>query len=69
MAERYPLTLEQLRQANDDISSMLAQAEQLAQLMCACYGDSDMRTIRAQETHAALQRLRAEIARHHAHYA
>ena len=42
---------------------MSAQAEEIAQLMCACYGESDQRTIRAQEAHAAIVRLQAEMKR------
>ena len=66
MAERYPLTIEQLRQVISDIEAMSAQAEEIARLMCAGYGESDQRTIRAQETHASLQRLQIEMTREHA---
>uniref|UniRef100_Q024F3 Uncharacterized protein n=1 Tax=Solibacter usitatus (strain Ellin6076) TaxID=234267 RepID=Q024F3_SOLUE len=65
MADRYPLTVEQLRQTNQEISAMSAQAEEIAQLMCACYGESDQRTIRAQEAFAALHRLQTEMKREH----
>lgn len=44
---------------------MSAQAEEIAQLMCACYGESDQRTIRAQEAFAALHRLQTEMKREH----
>ncbi len=66
MPDRYPLTVEQLRQTNHEISAMSVQAEEVAQLMCACYGESDQRTIRAQEAHAAILRLQAEMKREHA---
>jgi hypothetical protein len=66
MADRYPLTVEQLRQTTHDISAMCVQAEEIAQLMSACYGDSDQRTIRAQEAHAAIHRLQTEMKREHA---
>jgi hypothetical protein len=45
---------------------MAQQAEEIAQLLGACYGDSDQRTIRAQECSAALQRLQTEMGREHA---
>jgi hypothetical protein len=67
MPDRYPLTVEQLRQANHEISVMSVQAGEIAQLMCASYGESDRRTIRAQEAHAAILRLQAEMKREHAH--
>ena len=63
MSDRYPLTVEQLRQANHEISAMSVQAEEIAQLMCASYGENDRRTIRAQEAHAAILRLQTEMKR------
>jgi dihydroneopterin aldolase len=66
MADRYPLTVDQVRQTSQDIDSISAIAEEIAQLMCASYGESDQRTIRAQEAHAAIQRLQIEIGREHA---
>ena len=66
MPDRYPLTVEQLRQANHEISAMSVQAEEIAQLMCASYGENDRRTIRAQEAHAAILRLQTEMQREHA---
>jgi hypothetical protein len=66
MADRYPLTIEQVRQTIQDVAAIAAQAGEIAQLMCACYGESDQRTIRAQEAHAAIQRLQIEMGREHA---
>ena len=66
MAERYPLTIEQVRQTIEEIAAMTAQAEGIAGLMTAGYGESDQRTIRAQEAHGALVRLLAEMGRVHA---
>jgi hypothetical protein len=66
MADRYPLTVEQMRQTTQDLADLETRAEGIAGLMRAAYGDSDPRTIRAQEAHAALQRLQWEISREHA---
>ena len=66
MADRYPLTIEQLRQTREDLATITEQAEQIAGLMLACHGESDQRTIRAQEAHAALVRLQMEMGREHA---
>lgn len=63
MPDRYPLTIEQTRQTQQDIDEMTGRAEEIAKLMSAAYGDSDQRTIRAQECHAALQRLQWELGR------
>jgi prophage tail gpP-like protein len=66
MLDRYPLTVEQLRQTTQDVAAMCTQAEEIAELLCACYGESDQRTIRAQEAHAALHRFQIEMGREHA---
>jgi hypothetical protein len=63
MAERYPLTVEQMRQTNRDVAAMTEHAEEIAQLLLAGYGEHDRRTIRAQEVHAALVRLQTELGR------
>ena len=61
--KRYPLTLDQVRQANADICEIAQRAEELAQLLCAGYGECDSRAVRAQEAHAAIQRLQWEMDR------
>jgi hypothetical protein len=61
--DRYPLTVDQLRDTIRDLNSMTDQAETIAHLMLACYGEQDRRTIRAQEAHAALVRLQTELGR------
>jgi hypothetical protein len=66
MDYRYPLTIEQVRQTLRDVAAIAEQAEEIARLMSACYGDSDQRTIRAQECSAAIQRLQVEMGREHA---
>ena len=66
MADRYPLTVEQLRQTKRDLDEITERTGEIAGLMSACYGESDQKTIRAQECHAALQRLQRELGREHA---
>jgi hypothetical protein len=61
--DHYPLTIEQLRQTIQDVAAMTEHAAEIAQLMLACHGESDQRTIRAQEAHAALVRFQVELGR------
>jgi hypothetical protein len=63
MADRFPLTIDQFRQATSDIAQMAEKAEELSRLMSAAYGNSDSRAIRAQEVSGAIQRLQWEIDR------
>ena len=65
MADRYPLTVDQLRQTKLDLSEILERSEEIARLMSAGYGESDPRAVRAQEAHAALLRLQWEMEREH----
>ena len=66
MADRCPLTIEQLPQIQRDLAEMTKQAEEITRLLSSGYGERDPRTIRAQESHAALQRLQWEMDRQHA---
>ena len=66
MADRYPLTIEQLRQVKLDLAGMKERAEEISQLMSAGYGEGDPRAVRAAEVNAALQRLQWEMDRDHA---
>ena len=63
MADRFPLTIDQFRQATSDIAQMAEKAEEISRLMSAAYGDTDSRAIRAQEVSGAIQRLQWEIER------
>ena len=63
MIERHPLTVAQARQLDMDLQELIERAGELARMLSAAYGDSDSRTIRAQETEAALHRLQLEITR------
>lgn len=64
--DRYPLTIDQVRQTMRDLNALTEQAEEIAKLMLAGYGEHDRRTIRAQEAHAALVRFQTELGREHA---
>ena len=59
----FPLTIDQVRQANAEICAIAQCAEELAQLLSAGYGEFDPRAVRAQEAHAAVQRLQWEMER------
>lgn len=63
MQDRYPLTISQLRQAQDDLVAMQERAEEISQLMTAGYGASDPKAVRADELKAAIQRLQWELER------
>jgi len=62
-ATHFPLTIDQVRQANADISEIAQRAEDLAQLLSAGYGECDPRAGRAQEAYGAVQRLQWEMDR------
>jgi hypothetical protein len=63
MTERYLPTIDQIRQAKLDLAEMKERAEEISRFTSAGYGESDRRTVRAQELVAALQRLIWEIER------
>lgn len=63
MADRYPLTIDQVRQTKQSVAVMTEQAAEIAQLLSAVYGEADPKTVRAQEAHAALLRLQTEMQR------
>jgi hypothetical protein len=66
MPDRYPLTIDQVRQVKNDLDGMRARAEEISQLMQAGYGDADRKFIRAEEVNAAIQRLQWELERNSA---
>jgi hypothetical protein len=57
MAAKYPLTVEQVRQIEQDLAEMRIRAEEIFHLMSAGCGESDPRTSRAEEVAGAIQRL------------
>jgi hypothetical protein len=63
MKERYPMTVEQRRALNGDLASVQEKLEDILTLIRACYGDADDVRIRAEESAAALQRLKWALER------
>ena len=63
MPDRYPLTIDQLRQVEKDLAEMKTRAEEISQLMEAVYGNADPKTMRAQDVSAVIQRLQWELER------
>lgn len=63
MSDRYPITIDQARELQTDLTGMLNQSAEILQLLTAAYGDSDRRAVRAWELNASVQRLIAELDR------
>ena len=63
MPSRYPLTIDQFRDMKRDLAEMQIRATEMLNLMVAGCGESDPRTIRAEELAAAIQRLQWAIER------
>jgi hypothetical protein len=63
MATQYPLTIEQLRVMVRDLADMKTRADEMFNLMKAGCGETDQRTLRAEELTAAIQRLQWAIER------
>ena len=58
-----PLTAEQTVQLRHDITLVEERLQDIAILMRICYGEDSQAVIRADETAAALQRLKWELER------
>ena len=58
-----PLTAEQAVQLHRDLTLVEERLQDIATLMRVCYGEDSQAVIRADETTAALQRLKWELAR------
>ena len=61
--ERYPLTLEQRTQLDEDLVCVEDRLEAITALMRACNGDDSPLVTRAGDVADALQRLKWEIGR------
>jgi hypothetical protein len=61
--DRNPLTSEQKMQLRHDLTLIEEKLQDISVLMHACYGDESPAAIRADETAAALQRLKWELER------
>ena len=62
-ADRHPLTSEQNTLLRHDLTLIEEKLQDVCVLMHACYGDESQPAIRADETAAALQRLKWELER------
>ena len=63
MAERFPPTSDQIREARLYLAGTKERAEEISCFMSAGYGSDDQRAIRAQELVGAIQRLIWELER------
>jgi len=61
--KRNPLTSDQKRQLHEDIAYVEERLRDISVLMRVCHGDNSQAAIRADETAAALQRLKWELER------
>ena len=61
--KRHALTAEQKRQLDEDIAYVEERLRDISVLMRVCHGDDSQVAIRADETAAALQRLKWELER------
>ena len=61
--KRHPLTAEQKRQLDGDIADVEERLRDISVLMRVCHGEDSQAAIRADETAAALQRLKWELER------
>ena len=61
--KRNPLTTEQKRQLDGDLAYVEERLRDITVLMRVCHGDDSQVAIRADETAAALQRLKWELER------
>jgi Trm5-related predicted tRNA methylase len=59
----HPLTSEQAVQLRHDLTLVEERLQDIAILMRVCYGEDSQAVIRADETAAALQRLKWELER------
>ena len=57
------MTVEQRRGLNGDLTGVQEKVEDILTLIRACYGDADEVRIRAEESAAALQRLKWALER------
>ena len=63
MVDHEPLSIQQLRQVQEDVAELTDRAEKTTKHMLAAYGPEDPRVVRAQEVRAAIQRLQWAIER------
>ena len=56
--KRYPLTSDQKRQLDEDLTKVDDRLQEIIILMRATYGEESQAVVRAEETAASLQRLK-----------
>lgn len=55
--KHHPMTIEQRTSLDQDLMAIMKNSSDIANLLNACYGDTDPRAARAEELQAAAQRL------------
>lgn len=63
MVDHELLSIQQLRQVQEDVAELTDHAEKITKHMLSAYGPDDPRVVRAQEIRAAIQRLQWAIER------
>jgi len=63
MVDHEPLSIQRLRQVQEDVAELTDRAGKITKHMLAAYGPEDPRVVRAQEVGAAIQRLQWAIER------
>jgi phage FluMu protein gp41 len=53
----HPLSIQQIRQVNQDVAELTDRAQEITKILLAAYGAEDPRAVRAQEVSDAVQRL------------
>jgi hypothetical protein len=55
--KHYPMTKTQRETLDQDLATIVKNLGDISTLLNACYGEKDPRSVRAEESQAALQRL------------
>ena len=63
MQEHFAPSIDQLRELESQLDSLLEDSARINRLLTAAYGMQDQRAIRAGELNAAVQRLITELER------
>ena len=66
MNDRYPMTVEQRRALHADLAGIQEKLDDILTLIRACYADTEDVRVRAEESAAALQRLKWALERERA---
>jgi hypothetical protein len=63
--EHYPMTDEQRQCLDHNLTAIMGDLDDIANLLRACYGGGDMTVMRAEEASGAMQRLVWAVERRH----